>query len=48
MVYLVAAFLVLWLLVTGYVLFMSMRQRRLEQEISVLEEMMTEKADREQ
>ncbi|MBV7338739.1 CcmD family protein [Chloroflexi bacterium TSY] len=48
MVYLVAAFLVLWLLVTGYVLFMSMRQRQLEQEISVLEEMIAENAKREQ
>lgn len=43
MFYLVAAFIVLWVLVTGYVLYMSNRQRQLEQELEILQELMQEK-----
>lgn len=43
MFYLVAAFIVLWVLVTGYVLYMSNRQRQLEQELEILQELMHEK-----
>lgn len=39
MVYLAAAFIVLWLAVTLFVAYMLIRQRRLEQEIDVLEEL---------
>lgn len=43
MVYLAAAFGVLWLLVTLYVLFMFSRQRGLEKEIRMLEEIVAER-----
>jgi CcmD family protein len=46
MVYLAAAFGVLWLLVTLYVLFMFSRQRSLEQEIRMLEEIVAERNKR--
>jgi CcmD family protein len=36
--YLAAGFIALWLLVTLYVVFISMRQRRLEVELAGLEE----------
>lgn len=36
--YLAAAFIALWLLVTLYVVYISLRQRRLEQELNALEE----------
>lgn len=36
--YLAAAFIALWLLVTIYVIYISLRQRRLEQELGTLEE----------
>lgn len=43
MFYLVAAFIAVWVLVTGYVLFMSNRQRQLAQEIEILRELVQEK-----
>lgn len=43
MFFLVAAFIAVWVLVTGYVLYMSNRQRQLEQEIEILQELMQEK-----
>ena len=42
MSYLVAALVVVWLLVTVYVVYMSMRQRQLENEIRTLEEVIEE------
>ena len=41
--YLAAAFAILWLLVTLYVLFMFSRQRGLEREIRMLEEIMEDR-----
>lgn len=38
MQYLAAAFIAVWLLVTVYVVFMALRQRKLEQELLGLEE----------
>ncbi len=43
MVYLAVAFALLWLLVTLYVLFMFSRQRGLEQEIRMLEEIVEDR-----
>ena len=43
MFFLVAAFIAVWVLVTGYVLYMSNRQRQLEQEIEILQELVQEK-----
>ena len=43
MVYLAAAFALMWLLVTLYVLFMFSRQRSLEREIRMLEEIMEDR-----
>ncbi len=40
MYYLTAAFIAIWLLVTLYVVYISLRQRRLEQELGGLEEML--------
>lgn len=45
MTYLAAAFIGVWLLVTLYVVFLGQRQRQLEQELQVLEELV---ADRQQ
>ncbi len=42
MTYLAAAFIILWLSVALYVAFMLSRQRKLEQEIEMLEEQMSE------
>ncbi len=42
--YLVAAFVIVWLLVTLYVLYMGLRQQQLEQEIRTLEEVIEENA----
>jgi CcmD family protein len=42
MVYLAAAFIILWLLVGLFVAFMLLRQRKLEQELTMLEEQMAE------
>lgn len=34
--YLAAAFIVLWVLVTAYLLYMGIRQRQLEREVDIL------------
>ena len=44
--YLAAAFAILWLLVTLYVLFMFSRQRSLEKEIRMLEEIVEERVQK--
>ena len=41
MVYLAAALIGVWLLVTIYIVFMSRRQRQLEEELRSLEEVLT-------
>lgn len=46
MVYLAAAFIGLWLLVTLYVMYLGQRQGQLEQELRSLEEQMQERAVR--
>jgi CcmD family protein len=43
MFYLAVAFIAVWVLVTGYVLYMSNRQRQLEQELEILQELLQEK-----
>jgi CcmD family protein len=43
MFYLAAAFIAIWVVVTAYVLYMSNRQRQLEQELDVLQELLHEK-----
>jgi CcmD family protein len=43
MVYLAAAFIAVWVLVTGYILYMANRQRQLEQEVEILQEMLQNK-----
>ncbi len=43
MIYLAAALIVLWLLVTGLVLSMALRQRALERELALLEEELRER-----
>jgi CcmD family protein len=43
MVYLAAAFIGLWLLVTLYVAYLGQRQGQLEQELRVLEELISER-----
>ncbi len=43
MFYLAAAFIAIWVVVTAYVLYMSHRQRQLEQELDVLQELLHEK-----
>lgn len=43
MVYLAAAFIALWLLVTIYVIYLGQRQGQLEQELRALEETMSER-----
>jgi CcmD family protein len=43
MFYLAAAFIVVWVAVTGYVLYMGNRQRQLEQEVEILQEMLQDK-----
>lgn len=43
MFYLATAFIVVWGLVTGYVLFMGLRQRQQEQEMRTLIEMAEKK-----
>jgi CcmD family protein len=44
MTFLAAAFIGVWVLVTGYVVFMSQRQRQLEQEMETLEELLNDRA----
>ncbi len=46
MVYLAAAFIIMWVTVTAYVLFMSRRQRALEDELQTLQELLNEKKTR--
>ena len=43
MVYLAAGFIAVWLILTLYVVYMGLRQRRLEQELRGIEEMLQEK-----
>lgn len=43
MIYLAAAFIAVWLVVTGYLVYMGQRQRHLEQEMRTLEEMLAER-----
>ncbi|MCB0060767.1 MAG: CcmD family protein [Caldilineaceae bacterium] len=43
MEYLVAAFVGVWVLVLGYVVFLGQRQSHLEQELRVLEEVLSER-----
>lgn len=40
MAYLAAAFVILWVLVTAYILYMNNRQRQLEQEVETLQELL--------
>lgn len=44
--FLVSAFVAVWLLVTGYVLFLSLRQRQLNREIETLNELLEEREAR--
>jgi len=46
MTYLAAAFILVWALVALYVLYMGVRQRQVEHEIQILEEMVAERAER--
>lgn len=39
MFFLAAAFIAVWVAVTGYVFFMNSRQRQLEQELETIEEL---------
>jgi CcmD family protein len=41
--FLAAAFIAVWLLVTLYVVFMTLRQRKLEQELAGIEEALRDK-----
>ena len=43
MFYLAAAFIAVWVIVTVYVLYIGNRQRQLEQEVEILEELLQEK-----
>jgi CcmD family protein len=43
MFYLAAAFIAVWVVVTGYLLYLGNRQRQLEQELDVLQELLQEK-----
>lgn len=43
MIYLAAAMIAIWLLVTIYVVFLGQRQRHLEQESEILEELVQER-----
>ena len=40
--YLMAAFVVVWVLVCAYVIYIGVRQRQIEEEMSVLEELLDE------
>jgi CcmD family protein len=46
MVYLASALIIVWLLITLYVLYIAVRQRQLEQEMRILEETLQEQANR--
>jgi CcmD family protein len=43
MSFLVAAFIGVWLLVTGYLVFLGQRQRQLADEMATLEELLAER-----
>jgi CcmD family protein len=43
MFYLAAAFIAVWVAVTGYLLYLGNRQRQLEQELDVLQELLQDK-----
>jgi len=43
MFYLAAAFIAVWVIVTVYVLYIGNRQRQLEQEVEILEELLQDK-----
>jgi CcmD family protein len=43
MTFLAAAFIGVWVLVTGYLVFISQRQRQLEQEMETLEELLSDR-----
>jgi CcmD family protein len=43
MFYLATAFIAVWVLVTAYIIYMSNRQRQLEQEFDILQELLQEK-----
>jgi CcmD family protein len=43
MFYLATAFIAVWVLVTAYILYIGNRQRHLEQEVEVLQELVQEK-----
>lgn len=43
MFYLAAAFIIVWVLITAYVLYLNNRQRQLEQELETLQELLQEK-----
>ena len=43
MFYLAAAFVAVWVMVTGYVLYIGNRQRQLEQEMEVLQELLQDR-----
>jgi CcmD family protein len=42
MVYLAAGFIAVWLIITLYVVYMGLRQRKLEQELQNIEELLQE------
>ncbi len=43
MFYLAAAFIIVWVMVTGYVLYIGNRQRQLEEELDMLQELLQDK-----
>jgi CcmD family protein len=44
MTYLAAAFIGVWVVVTGYIVFIGQRQRQLEDEMRTLEELLAERS----
>ncbi len=46
MFFLAAAFIAVWVMVTAYVIYMSRRQRALEQELKTIEELIAEQRPR--
>jgi CcmD family protein len=46
MFYLAAAFITVWVLVTGYVVYMGNRQRSLEADLRMIEELVEERGKR--
>jgi CcmD family protein len=45
-IYLAAAFIGVWVVVTGYIVFIGQRQRQLEDEMHTLEELLAERSKR--